>query len=87
MNRRRIIGNVLSWAMALLTAVATLYLSIHYLAKPHGWIDWMVQLSGAATTAIIIFFLTWGHFQKTPVAPARQGSTPGDQGAWKVTGD
>jgi ABC-type Fe3+-siderophore transport system permease subunit len=69
MNSRRIIGNVVSTALALLTAVATLYLSIHYLAKPHGWIDWMVQLSGAATTAIIIFFLTWGHFQKTPAQP------------------
>ncbi len=74
MNRRRIIGNIVSGIMALLTAVATLYLSIHYLAKPHGWIDWMVQLSGAATTAIIIFFLTWGHFQKTPVAPAQDNS-------------
>lgn len=74
MNRRHIIGNIVSGIMALLTAVATLYLSIHYLAKPHGWIDWMVQLSGAATTAIIIFFLTWGHFQKTPVAPAQENS-------------
>ncbi len=78
MNSRRIIGNIVSGIMALLTAAATLYLSIHYLAKPHGWIDWMVQLSGAATTAIIIFFLTWGHFQKTPVVPAQQSSAPAD---------
>ncbi len=69
-NRRRIIGNVISLTAALLTAVATLYLSVHYLARPRGWIDWMVQLSGAATTAIIIFFLVWGHFQKIPTAPA-----------------
>ena len=69
MDGRRIFGNVLSSAMALLTAIATLYLSVHYLAKPNGWIDWMVQLSGAATTAIIIFFLVWGHFQKTPTLP------------------
>ena len=78
MSSRRIIGNIVSGIMALLTATATLYLSIHYLAKPHGWIDWMVQLSGAATTAIIIFFLTWGHFQKTPIVPASQQSTPAD---------
>lgn len=70
MTSRRMIGNVLSSALALLTAIATLYLSVHYLAKPNGWIDWMVQLSGAATTAIIIFFLVWGHFQKTPNLPA-----------------
>lgn len=69
-NSRRVIGNILSWGMALLTAVATLYLSVHYLARPNGWMDWMVQLSGAATTAIIIFFLVWGHFQKTPTSPA-----------------
>ena len=69
MNRRRVIGNTLSWIMAILTAAATLYLSIHYLAKPQGWIDWIVQLSGAATTAIIIFFLVWGHFQKPPILP------------------
>ena len=72
MTKRRIIGNVVSSALALLTAVATLYLSIHYLAKPNGWIDWMVQLSGAATTAIIIFFLTWGHFQKPPTVPTTE---------------
>ena len=78
MSSRRIIGNIVSGIMALLTAAATLYLSIHYLAKPHGWIDWMVQLSGAATTAIIIFFLTWGHFQKTPIVPAPPQSTPAD---------
>jgi|GEM_PF-3228812 len=72
MNSRRIFGNIFGSAMALLTALATLYLSVHYLAKPHGWIDWMVQLSGAATTAIIIFFLVWGHFQKTPNLPAAQ---------------
>ena len=70
MNNRRIFGNIFSSALALLTALATLYLSVHYLAKPNGWIDWMVQLSGAATTAIIIFFLVWGHFQKTPNLPA-----------------
>ncbi len=78
MSSRRIIGNIVSGIMALLTAAATLYLSIHYLAKPHGWIDWMVQLSGAATTAIIIFFLTWGHFQKTPIVPGQQKPAPAD---------
>ncbi len=71
MNSRRVIGNIISTVMALLTAAATLYLSVHYLAKPHGWIDWMVQLSGAGTTAIIIFFLVWGHFQKTPALSAK----------------
>ena len=74
MNHRRIFGNIFSSALALLTALATLYLSVHYLAKPNGWIDWMVQLSGAATTAIIIFFLVWGHFQKTPNLPSAQAN-------------
>ncbi len=75
-NSRQLIGNILGWGMALLTAVATLYLSVHYLAKPNGWMDWMVQLSGAATTAIIIYFLVWGHFQKSPTIPENGLSEP-----------
>ena len=75
-NSRQLIGNILGWGMALLTAVATLYLSVHYLAKPNGWMDWMVQLSGAATTAIIIYFLVWGHFQKSPTIPENGLSKP-----------
>ncbi|MGC9259974.1 MAG: hypothetical protein ACP5I8_07855 [Phycisphaerae bacterium] len=69
-------SNAFSWAMAIGTAAATLYLSVHYLARPQGWMDWMVQLSGAATTAIIIFFLVWGHFQKTPGEAADKVSPP-----------
>ncbi|MCL5946204.1 MAG: hypothetical protein M1472_05045 [Planctomycetes bacterium] len=75
-DRRRWIGNAFSWVLAILTAMATLYLSVHYLARPQGWMDWMVQLSGAATTAIIIFFLAWGHFQKTPGESGDKASTP-----------
>lgn len=42
---------------------ATLYVSIRYLAKPHGFMDWMVQLTGATIAAFIGFFLMWGHWQ------------------------
>ncbi|MGC8560037.1 MAG: hypothetical protein ACP5O1_05090 [Phycisphaerae bacterium] len=42
---------------------ATLYVSIRYLAKPHGFMDWTVQLTGATIAAVIGFFLMWGHWQ------------------------
>ena len=42
---------------------ATLYVSIRYLAKPHGIMDWTVQLTGATIAAVIGFFLMWGHWQ------------------------
>jgi protein-S-isoprenylcysteine O-methyltransferase Ste14 len=76
MNKRRIIGNTISSVLALLAGVATLFLSVHYLAPPRSAMDWAVQLSGAATCGIIIFFLVWGHFQKTPEIPAQPPQNP-----------
>ncbi|GEM_PF-3280523 len=54
---------VFSMATALAFFAATLYVSIRYLAKPHGFMDWAVQLTGATIAAIIGFFLMWGHWQ------------------------
>jgi len=71
MNKRRIICNVLSTLAALFTGVLALLMSIHYLAPPHSAMDWVVQLSGAATVGIIIFFLVWGHFQDVPQVPPK----------------
>jgi hypothetical protein len=48
---------------ALAFFAATLYVSIRYLAKPHGFMDWTVQLTGATIAAVIGFFLMWGHWQ------------------------
>jgi hypothetical protein len=54
---------VLSMGTSLAFFAATLYVSIRYLAKPHGLMDWTVQLTGATIAAIIGFFLMWGHWQ------------------------
>jgi len=60
---------VVSTTAALLAGIATLFLSVHYLAPPRSTMDWAVQLSGATTCGIIIFFLIWGHFQDIPQIP------------------
>ena len=73
MNKQRIIGDVISSLVAIFVGLAALMMSIRYLARPQGVLDWSVQLCGAATVGIIIFFLCWGHFQKTP-KPARKQS-------------
>lgn len=66
MDARRIIGDLVSTLLAVFMGLTALLLSIRYLARPQGMLDWAVQLSGAATVALIIFFLVWGHFQRTP---------------------
>jgi hypothetical protein len=63
MNIRRTLANICSSLLAAGAGVATLLVSVHYLAPPSGWIDWAVQLCGAATVAIFVFFLSWGHWQ------------------------
>lgn len=66
-------------ATALAFFAATLYVSIRYLAKPHGFMDWMVQLTGATIAGFIGFFLMWGHWQSPvggqEVPPAATGES------------
>ncbi len=73
MDKQRIIGDVVSLFAAVFMALVALLMSIRYLARPQGILDWSVQLCGAATVGIIIFFLCWGHFQKIP-KPAQKPS-------------
>ena len=68
---------ILSMATAAAFFAATLYVSIRYLAKPHGIMDWTVQLTGATIAGIIGFFLMWGHWQ-SPVG--EKASKPPESG-------
>ncbi len=83
------IANVFSVLMAALGGAAALRVSVHYLAKPKGLLDWAVQLSGALTVAIFIFFLTWGHWQKPPVPPGatEPATAPDDSSVAENTGE
>ena len=70
-------------ATALAFFAATLYVSIRYLAKPHGFMDWLVQLTGATIASFVGFFLMWGHWQSpvggqeiSPTATGEGGETP-----------
>ncbi len=69
MTRRRIIADCISTAAALCAAGGSLYVSVRYLAPPKGLTDWTIQLTGATTAAICVFFLVWGHFQEIPTPP------------------
>ncbi len=68
---RNWICGVLSALTAAAFFAATLYVSIRYLAKPHGIMDWTVQLCGASIAAVIGFFLMWGHWQ-SPTPPQQK---------------
>ena len=70
MTRRRLIADSISTAAALGAAGVSLYVSVRYLAPPKGLTDWTIQLTGAATAAIFVFFLVWGHFQEIPTPPS-----------------
>jgi uncharacterized sodium:solute symporter family permease YidK len=76
MDKQRIIGDVVSSLVAIFMALVALLMSIRYLARPQGILDWSVQLCGAATVGIIIFFLCWGHFQRTPKPAAKKSPMP-----------
>jgi cytochrome b561 len=76
MNKQRIIGDVISSLVAIFVGLAALMMSIRYLARPQGILDWSVQLCGATTVGIIIFFLCWGHFQKSPQPTSKEAPMP-----------
>lgn len=60
----RLLPNIISGSFAALAGLATFYVSVKVLSAPESPLDWIVQSCAGLTVAIIIFFLTWGHFQK-----------------------
>jgi len=60
----RIVPNTVASVFALVAGLATFYVSVKVLSAPDTPLDWVVQGCAGLTVAIIIFFLTWGHFQK-----------------------
>jgi hypothetical protein len=64
---KRWIGNILAMAVALLVGVMTIFASMRYLKIPQIPLDWIVLVCSALTTAVIAFFVTWGHFQADPL--------------------
>ncbi len=69
MNQRRVIADTISSIAALGASAASMYVSVRYLAPPKGLTDWAIQLVGALTAGIFVFFLVWGHFQRPPQIP------------------
>lgn len=63
---RRFFANLFSWTLALLAGAVTLFVSIRYLTAPDRLFDWIIQICAGLTVGIIVFFLSWGHFQKPP---------------------
>ncbi len=70
MSRKRIIGDIVSSIAGIGVGALALVASVHYLSRPSSVFDWTVQISGAITAGLIVFFLFWGHFQSTPAVPA-----------------
>src|SRR6185312_16355855 len=68
---RHIVGNLLATVAAVLVGAATVYLSYTKLKVPQIPLDWAALIFSGLTTAIIAFFVVWGHFQKDPEIKGR----------------
>lgn len=66
MRNRQTTGNIVATAVAVAVAAIAFRLSTRYLAPPSSGVDWAMQISAAITVGIIMFVLTWGHFQDVP---------------------
>ena len=73
--RKRTIGNISASVMAVLVALATMYLSRRYLKQPQIPLDWAALVFSGLTTGLIAFFVVWGHFQDDP-APDKYDPPP-----------
>ncbi len=62
--------------LAVLVGLFTIYLSYTKLKEPQIPLDWAALFFSGLTTAIIAFFVTWGHFQKDPVPENTDGTPP-----------
>ena len=68
---KRLIGNSLASAAALVVGLGTMWASATKLKEPDGPLDWTVLVLSGITTGTLVFFVVWGHFQSEP--------TPGTQ--------
>ena len=59
-------GTIVGTVAAVLVGAATIYLSYTKLKVPQIPLDWAALIFSGLTTAIITFFVVWGHFQKDP---------------------
>ncbi len=66
---KRLLTNVFSLFIALVVGLITIWASKRYLKDPQIPLDWAVLIFSGVITAIIAFFVTWGHFQKDPTPP------------------
>jgi hypothetical protein len=71
---KRLIGNCLATFLAAAVGIATLWVSMHFLKQPEGFLDWTVVILSGITTGTLAFFVTWGHFQDDPVVASRSGT-------------
>jgi hypothetical protein len=62
--KQRRVAIIVPTLFALAGGAVAMYGNIHFLKKPETSLDWIVQLCGALTIGIIIFFIVWGHFQE-----------------------
>lgn len=64
---RRVVGNTIATAGALLMGTTTMFFSVFYLREPQIPLDWAVMVFSGITTGIVVFFLVWGHFNDLKV--------------------
>ena len=73
--QRRWVVNSVSTFLALVVGLFTVYLSYTKLKEPQIALDWAALVFSGLTTAIITFFVTWGHFQKDPAPEKREAES------------
>lgn len=73
--QRRHLGTLFSLAIAVFVGALTIYISYTKLKEPQIFLDWAALVFSGLTTAVIAFFISWGHFQTDPVPPPQDPST------------
>ncbi len=66
MARKQLIGNIISVGLGLFMGSTAFYVAWNWLARPETPLEWIVQICSGLTVGIVVFFMSWGHFQDPP---------------------
>jgi ABC-type amino acid transport system permease subunit len=69
MARKQLIAIIFSAVLGAMMGCLAFYITIMWLTAPETLLEWAVQVCSGLTVAIVVFFLSWGHFQD----PAKVG--------------
>jgi hypothetical protein len=63
MARKQMIAIIVSGVLGLFMGCLGFYITVRWLTAPETLLEWTVQICSGLTVGIVVFFLSWGHFQ------------------------